>query len=721
MTRFPAVCVALLFASPASPAAAQNPVETRVVPVIDTYHDEEVIDPYRWLEDAESREVQAWSLAQNERTRAVLDAWPGRDGVRKSVTAALRDQGETSYVSLTPSAVGLFALKRDPELQQVQLVLMPTSGDASQERVIVDPNKLDTKGLTSIEFFEPSPDGGRIAVAMATGGTQAGDLRFYDTFTGEEEGPVLPRVVAGPAFGDTVFSPDGSVVYYTRYTGDEGSERDAYFYQKVYRHQFGTPVSQDEVVFGDDLDRIAQIQLRMDPQLDRLLITVQNGDSGPMAHLVRTPDGQIEEIASFEDELKEVTFAADGAIFGVAYRGTPKGRIVRYDSEAGWKQIVAEQDNAAIIHSFWSRPQDNLVVTKDRIMVVYQAGGPSALRIFDRGGAPLAQPDLPKVSGVSGLIADKSGAALFQISTFTKAPSWYAYDSLQSESRLIADTRAAQRMGPKVDVVRTFATSKDGTKVPVTLLIPEGAARDGSDAMIVFGYGGYGISLQPGYDPRNQILFDHNVIYAVANLRGGGEYGESWHKAGMLTQKQNVFDDFIAVVEHLKEERYASRDRIGILGGSNGGLLMGAVLTQRPEIADVVVSAVGIYDMLRSELSPNGAANVPEFGSVADPEQYRALRSYSPYHAVRPDLAYPPVLLTTGENDPLVDPMHSRKFAARLQATKDDQTQRVAPVLLRVQSDAGHGAGSLDQAIELYTDVYSFFFQHLGVQPKSSR
>jgi len=271
-----------------------------------------------------------------------------------------------------------------------------------------------------------------------------------------------------------------------------------------------------------------------------------------------------------------------------------------------------------------------------------------------------------------------------------------------------------------IEVTRVFARSKDGTRVPVNVLVPKGMARDGSAPCVVTGYGGYGVNIEPTFQARNRPLFDQGVIVAIANLRGGGEYGEAWHTAGNLTQKQNVFDDFAAVIGHLVAERVAAPGRIGIIGGSNGGLLMGATLVQHPDLVAAVVSFVGIYDMLRVERSANGAFNVPEFGTVEDEAQYRAMRAYSPYHNVKDGVSYPPTLLLTGANDPRVDPLQSRKMAARLQAAVTTSARPGTPVLLRTSADAGHGLDTkLDERVAQYADAYAFLLDQLGVAWRS--
>jgi prolyl oligopeptidase len=316
------------------------------------------------------------------------------------------------------------------------------------------------------------------------------------------------------------------------------------------------------------------------------------------------------------------------------------------------------------------------------------------------------------VSDVYGLTPLSGDAVLFANDSYVEPKRWYRYDPNSGETRRTAISTEHPVSFDEVRVEREFAESKDGTRVPVNIIIPSGTELDGRNPIVVTGYGGFGVARTPSFRPRRRALLEQGVLFAEANLRGGGEYGERWHRQGRLTRKQNVFDDFAAVLEHLIERGYTSPGRIGITGGSNGGLLMGAVVTQHPELAAAVTSYVGVYDCLRSELTPNGAFNIPEFGTVKDAEQFRALYAYSPYHNVSDGVAYPPVLLLTGANDPRVDPMHSRKMTARLQAANGAGT----PILLRASLDTGHGAGTpLKEAIRERTDAYAFLIHHLGV------
>jgi prolyl oligopeptidase len=351
--------------------------------------------------------------------------------------------------------------------------------------------------------------------------------------------------------------------------------------------------------------------------------------------------------------------------------------------------------------------------------VVYQFGGPSEIRVFDSNGKEIEGPKLLPVSSVDGLCPISENRLLFRNESYIAPAAYYVYDVTQNTVTKTPLHTEAEAELTGVNVVREFAKSKDGTLIPVNIVFPRDIKLDGSTPTLLTGYGGYGINLVPRYVGVRRILLEHGMVLAVANLRGGGEYGEQWHDQGRLTMKQNVFDDFAAAAEHLIERHYTSPEKLALIGGSNGGLLMGATLTQRPDLAKAVVSLVGIYDMLRVELSPNGAFNVPEFGSVKNPEQYKALRAYSPYHHVQDGQKYPATLFLTGVNDPRVDPMQSRKMTARMQAAVGD----ASPVLLRTSSNTGHGGDTRvsrrqvtwRRSIEMHVDhqVCCNFFQFL--------
>jgi prolyl oligopeptidase len=347
-----------------------------------------------------------------------------------------------------------------------------------------------------------------------------------------------------------------------------------------------------------------------------------------------------------------------------------------------------------------------------KLFVADLLGGPSRLRAVDVKSGQTGEIKLPEVSGVGQLLHTRGDEVLLRVNSFLAPPAWYRYAASQTAAQKTALVVTSAADFSDAEVTREFATSKDGTRIPLNIIRRKSTVLDGRNPTILSGYGGYGVSETPGFSATRRLWLDQGGVYVIANLRGGGEYGEAWHKAGNLTYKQNVFNDFIAAAEHLQKRGYSSSDKLAIMGGSNGGLLMGAALTQQPQLFRAVVSSVGIYDMLRVELDPNGAFNVTEFGTVKDPRQFQALYAYSPYHHVSDGVEYPAVLFVTGDNDGRVNPAHSRKMTARLQAASPEGK----PIVLRTNASSGHGIGtSLDDRIAETADVYSFLLGQLGV------
>lgn len=694
--------------------AAPGTPKTEAETVTDTYHGVAVADPYRWLEDGADPTVKAWTSEQNAYARKVLDALPGVPEIRARVTEMLAAP-VTTYGSLQQAGGRLFAMKREPPKEQPFLVVMPSADRPEEARVLVDPNALDAAGTTHLDWYEASPDGKLVAVSLSKGGTESGDLHLYDVETGKPTGEVVPGVNGGTAGGDMAWAKDGKGFYYSRYPrAGERPEEERHFWVQVYFHALGTPTEEDRYELGKDFPKIAEIELGVDGRTGRVLATIQNGDGGEFAHYLKEPakGAPWRQFSRFEDKTLQAAFGPKDRLFLLSREGAPRGKVLSIDAktlDVAKAKVVVPEGEDTVVQGFWGDP--TIVATDSRLLVTYQLGGPSTVRVFDLDGKPVKGPEHPPVAAVDGLTPLGKDAVLFATRTFVSPTAWSHFDAKTGRTTPTALSSRSPADFSDVRVVRETATSKDGTKVPVNIMIPGDLAQDGSHPMVVYGYGGYGVNIEPRFQPQLRALFDRGVIYAVANLRGGGEFGEAWHKEGNLTKKQNVFDDFAAVLEHVVARGYTRHDRLGITGGSNGGLLMGATFTQHPTYARSVVSFVGIYDMLRVELSPNGAFNITEFGTVKDEAQFRALHAYSPYHHVEPGTAYPPILLLTGENDPRVDPMQSRKMAARLQAA----TTSKEPVLLRTSAQAGHGGdSSLTQKIEEFTDAYAFLCHHLG-------
>ncbi|MCO6455286.1 MAG: S9 family peptidase [Pirellulaceae bacterium] len=691
-----------------------QPPTTARSPVTDRYHQVEVVDEYRWLEDGTNQEVRQWSGRQNAFAREYLQTLPNTDLIRARVQRILAHES-ASYGSLQVAGGRYFAIQRQPPKQQPFLIELRSLDDPGSARVLLDPAAIDREGTTRIDWFVPSPDGLLVAVSMSRRGTESGDVHMIRTADGARVHEVIPRVNGGTAGGDLAWLPDSSGFYYTRYPrGQERSAADLDFYQQVYLHRLGEPTERDRYELGEDLPRIAEIQLDADQRTGRVIATVQDGDGGQFAHYLRDPDGRWRQFSHFGDRLVQAVFGPGDDLLVVSRQDAPRGKVLRLAAshlDCARADTIIPEDAASIVTSFWGSP--SVLFSNERLFVTYQLGGPSELRVFTADGQPSAAPRQPPVASVGGLTATESGDVSYQVESFTQPG---RYVRFQVDSGRTADTGLVN--GSPVDlgevsVVREMATSRDGTQVPLNILLPPGAKAGGNHPCLVTGYGGYGISLAPRFRPLDKVLLEHGVVLVVANLRGGGEFGEAWHRGGNLTNKQNVFDDFAAVLSHLITRGYTSSQNLAIIGGSNGGLLMGATLTQHPDLVRAVVSKVGIYDMLRVELSANGAFNIPEFGTVKDQRQFQALHAYSPYHAVRDGARYPATLLTTGENDPRVDPMQSRKMAARLQAANAAET----PILLRTNARTGHGGdASLDDRIEEEVDVLAFLFSQLGVR-----
>ena len=703
-------------------APANGPPATKRTPVTDVYHGVKVTEDYRWLEDWNNEEVRNWSEAQNTCARSILDKLPHIDGLRARVTEILAAK-TVSYGSLAYRGGKLFAIKRQPPKQQRFLIVMSSPDKPDLARVLVDPNVIDTEGTTAIDWYVPSPDGRLVAVSLSEGGSESGDVHIYETATGREVYELIPRVNGGTAGGDVAWAPDGSGLFYTRYPREgERAPEDMNFYQQVYFHRLGTPTSSDRYEIGREFPRIAEIQLDMDRKSGRLLATVQKGDGGEFAHYLRSPEGQWRQFSQFGDKTVVATFGSHDDLFLISRQDAPRGKILRMPIatlDVGKARTIIPQGADSIVTDFMGPP--TVLATDTRIYVEYQLGGPSEIRAFDHDGKLQAGPEQLPVSSVGGLTRVTGDDMLFNNSSFIEPPAWYLFKAEADKTTKTALVTESPVDYSDVKVVREFATSKDGTKVPVNIILPKAAKLDGSNPCVVSGYGGYAVSITPRFSASRRVLLEQGVIYAVANLRGGGEYGEEWHRQGALTKKQNVFDDFAAVLQHMVDRGYTSPDRLAIIGGSNGGLLVGAAMVQHPGLIKAVVSFVGVYDMLRVELSPNGQFNIPEYGTVKNPDHFKALHAYSPYHNVKSGVKYPATLLLTGANDPRVDPMQSRKMTARLQAA----TTSSAPILLRTSGTTGHGGDTaLSERINESVDVYGFLLDQLNVKyrpvPKGS-
>jgi prolyl oligopeptidase len=673
-------------------------------PVTDEYHGIPVTDPYRWLEDAGSAEVRAWTAAQNQLTRQVLDAVTQRAEFHARLSQ-LYGTASPVYFGLQSRPGRLFAIKRQPPLQQPLLVTLASADDLASERALIDPNQLDPTGDLAIDWYAASADGKRVAVSLSRGGSERGDLHFWDAETGHPlAGDVIARVQIPTGGGSAAWAPDGSGLYYTRYPRPgQRPDDELDFYQHIYFHRLGDPDSDDRYVIGRDFPKIAECLLSTTPDGRWMLLMVLNGDGGEIAHYLCDAGGAWTQVTRFEDQCQAAVLGPDQHLYLLSRQGAPRGQILRLplaDPRLSAAQVVVPEGPLAI----------QAFMPTDRYLYLAELdGGPSRLRVVDHQGASVQEIPIEPVSAIVQLEREAGDAVLYLTSSFLKPVGWWRFDPAEGAARPTALVGSSPADFSDCEVVREFARSRDGTAVPLNIIRRKGTRLDGDNPVLLTGYGGYGISLSPYFASRRRLWLDQGGVVVVANLRGGGEYGQAWHLAGNLANKQNVFDDFIACAEHLIAANYTRPARLCIEGASNGGLLMGAVLTQRPDLFRAVVAHVGFYDMLRAELDSNGAFNVTEFGTVTNPNHFEALYDYSPYHRVQPGAPYPAVLLLTGENDGRVLAYHSRKMAARLQAA----TASPDPILLRTNS-AGHGLGtSLDETIALDADVFAFLYRQV--------
>jgi prolyl oligopeptidase len=694
------VCVSFI-------TSAATPPPTPKHPVTDIYHGIAVLDDYRWLENSSDSDVVKWVAAQNAYTRSILDPLPFRDPLASEVTRAFTDR-PVSYSSIRSIGSRFFAIKREPRREQPYLVVFSSLDANATERVILDPLKLDPTGGVEIDFYAPSLDGRLVAVSLSRHGSEAGDVHVYESDTGRELiADTIPRVNNGTAGGSVAWNSDASGFFYTRYPrAGQRPPQDLDFYQQVYFHHLGQPSDSDHYEIGADFPRIAEIVLDSSRDGHYALATVENGDGGEYMHYFYG-NGSWRQITHYSDQVSTVRFGPDDSLYLLSRSGAPKGKLLHLDASAASVALataVTTESGLAL---------EDFLPASDRVYVKYLDGGPSEIKILGVANKPLGDVPLPGILSVNSMELCSDDSLLFSTTGYIEPSRWQTY------SPKSAKLSKVDRLSPPfpisfadAEVIRDFAVSKDGTRIPLNIIRKKGTALNGQNPVLLTGYGGFGISETPRLNPLTRLLLDHGFMYVTTNLRGGGDYGESWHLAGNLTHKQNVFDDFYACARYLVDHKYTSPDHLGIIGGSNGGLLMGAAMTQHPEMYRAVLAFVGIYDMLRLELSPNGAFNVTEYGTVKESDQFKALHAYSPYHQVRNGVVYPAAIFLTGDNDPRVEPYNSRKMVARLQSTGPTK----GPILLRTSSKAGHGIGSsLSETIAQYTDALSFLFDQLSV------
>jgi prolyl oligopeptidase len=699
---------AILLPAVSASAAAPPPIATRIDAVVETIHGVAIADPYRWLEDAGSPEVQRWTDQQNALTRQTLDAFPGRQALAERFWQ-LHEIG--SLGAPVPRHRGksrrYFYTRRDGK--QNQPVLYVRDGSAGADRALVDVNALAADGTRSLDWWFPSEDGALVAYGVSADGSEESVLRVREVATGRDLGDQIARTRAC----SVAWLPDGAGFYYTRYPAPgsvpAGEEK---YHRAVYLHHLGAAPESDRKLFGDGRDRADWPQVVLSPRGRWLVIEVAQGWSRSELYLVdtRREDAPPLALAAGIEARFEVAELLDDRLYIVTDQGAPRGRLLlartAQPDRARWTEILPEQPEIL----------EGVAVLRGALAALYLKDATSRVQLHALDGRPLRQLRLPGLGSVAGLSAERQGDELFFTYTSFLTPTMVLRQGLSAASAEAAPAIWKQLPAPldpaPFEVEQVWLTSKDGTRLPMFLVHRRGLARDGDRPTVLSGYGGFNVSNLPGWTPSVAPLLEQGGVYALATLRGGGEYGEAWHQAGMLEHKQNVFDDFIAAAEWLIAAQITSPQHLAITGRSNGGLLVGAALTQRPELFRAAVCGVPLLDMLRYQKFRIAQLWIPEYGSADDPEPFKWLYAYSPYHHVKDGTAYPAVLIHTAESDTRVDPMHARKMTARLQAA----TRGPRPVLLRLERKAGHGAGKpLGKVIEQLTDEWSFLFSQLGM------
>jgi prolyl oligopeptidase len=705
-------------------STAPPPVAAKV-PVTDEYHGVKVVDDYRWLEDGKSAETKQWVAAQNAYSLAYFKRAPAWNSILQDLKNPKENPGATER-GLAFRNGRFFYLQLDRTRQQQAVLITSTSlGTANSPpgnaKVLLDPSVLAPSGHTSIDWYKPSLDGSLIAVGLAVGGSERSALTVFQTSTGKQVGSAFVPMGFPGAERSLAWLPGNKGFLYAGY--DPGvaaaAQSTVLENQKVFEHLLGTSQQEDRVVLEKGLTRLAQIALDSDPTGKWIVASAEDGDGGKYANFVRMLDGSWQQISTYSDEVVAVTPGTpeEDALYLTSLKDAPRGKILKVSAKSPLlsnARVIIPEGTASVEHDDPGGDSDRVVVTSRRLYVTTIDGGPNRLQAYDHNGRFLEDVPLPPVSEVSAVVPLGAEDLAIRISGFLSPTAYSTYQAgPQAKLQATALSQPASRILAGYVADQAFATSKDGTRIPMNIVHRRGSAMDGTVPTLVYGYGGYSVNMSPEFldNIHWRPWLQQGYTLVVTNLRGGAEYGDSWHMAGNLTRKQNVFDDFSACAQYLVDQHWSSPAHMAALGGSNGGLLMGAEITQHPDQFRAVVSLVGIYDMLRVELDPNGQFNTTEYGSVKDAAQFRALYAYSPYHHVVDGEKYPAILMETGDNDPRVNPAQSRKFTARLQAANGS----LYPILLKTFADAGHGASSSSDTQQETADTFAFLFQELGV------
>jgi prolyl oligopeptidase len=708
-----------------SSTALSAPPVAEVKPVADMFHGTRVVDNYRWLEDGNSPQTQQWVAQEMAYTRGMLDHLAGRDAIQKRLTELL------SIGSVTPPILAgrhYFYTRREGMQNQPVLYVREKTNDGldGPDRALVDANQLAADGTIALDWYQPSENGKYVAYGTSPSGSEMSTLHIIETKTGA----LLPDTIERTRAASVAWKLDNSGFYYTRYPkkGDVPAGQEMYN-RHVFYHSLGDdPDQEDQLIFGEGRDPEDWPSVSFSNDGRWLLIHVSQGWTKSELFLMDLKKGTPPTRVTTGKDFLYGGEVYNDKLYITTNEDAPRYRVFvadvgNYDRTA-WKEIIPQSD--AVLQG--------VVVFGGKLRAQYEQNATSQLKLFDLDGKKLTDIALPAIGSVFGTTGRWDRDEMFLgFQSFTVPPSIYRVDLnpvhyvTAGKNPVEGDAIASPTVWTKVEapsidpsayeVDQEWFNSKDGTRVPMFVVHKKGLQKNGKNPTLLTAYGGFNISLMPEFKRQQYLWLEHGGIYAVANLRGGAEFGEDWHRAGMLDKKQNVFDDMIAAAEHLIAEKYTDKNHLAIQGGSNGGLLMGAMITQRPDLFRAVVCQVPLLDMLHYQNFQIAKLWIPEYGSSENPDQFKWLYAYSPYHHVKPGTEYPAVLFMTADTDTRVDPMHAKKMAAEMQAEAKNGSSRTRPILLRIESKAGHGAGKpVAKQIEEFTDIYSFLFWQLGVK-----
>ncbi len=698
------LAVAVYAGDDAKASAPSGPPKTEKRPLEENLHGTKIVDNYRWLEDGKTPETQKWVADEMAYTRGVLDPLPGRDAIHTRLTELL------SIGSIgAPLIAGKYYFYTRRDGMQNQPILYVRERVDGKDRVLVDANQLAADGTIALDWYQPSENGKYLAYGTSPSGSEMSTLHILETKTGNS----LPDTIERTRGASIAWMHDNSGFYYTRYPkkGDVPEGQEVYN-RHVFYHDLGSDPAADTKIFGEGRDPEDWPSVSLDNDGRLLLITVEQGWTKSELFLMDLKKGTPPTRITTGKNFLYSASVYNGRLYIVTNEDAPRYRV--FVTEAGnyerddWKEIIPQTDAVLQGAAVWG----------GKLFTQYEQNASSQLKIFDIEGTKLRELALPAIGAVYGSDGKWDRDEIFYgFQSFMMPPSIYRYDLKSGATSLWAKVDAPAIDPAAYEVQQEWYSSKDGTKVPMFVVFKKGLKKDGHNPTLLTAYGGFNVSVTPAFSRPAYLWMEHGGVYAAANLRGGAEFGEDWHRAGMLGNKQNVFDDMIAAAEHLIAEKYTDKNHLAIQGGSNGGLLMGAMMTQRPDLFRAVVCQVPLLDMLHYQDFQIAKLWIPEYGSADNPEQFKWLYAYSPYHHVKSGTEYPAVLFMTADTDTRVDPMHAKKMAALMQGEAKNGDSRTRPILLRIETKAGHGAGKpVTKQIEEFTDIYSFLFWQMGVK-----